>query len=78
MIADYALWMLAGWVLSALIAGWSGYRWGLHSQIAAKKLEVKTAMLPMIEQFIIRAIGLSTWLRHRDRWLLHCLPTIFS
>jgi len=56
-VPDNALWILAGWVLSTLLVGWSGYRWGLHSQIAAKKLEVKTAMLPLIEKFIIRANG---------------------
>jgi hypothetical protein len=54
-IPDNALWILAGWVLSTLLVGWSGYRWGLHSQVAAKKLEVKTNMLPQIEKFIIRA-----------------------
>jgi hypothetical protein len=47
--------MLAGWILSTLIAGFSGYRWGLKSQIFAKKLEVKTAMMPMIEKFRVRA-----------------------
>lgn len=61
-VPDNALWILAGWVLSTLLVGWSGYRWGLHSQIAAKKLEVKTAMLPLIEKFIIRANG------DRDQW----------
>jgi hypothetical protein len=34
----------------------------LHSQIAAKQLEVKTTMLPLIEKFIIRANG------DRDAW----------
>ena len=56
-VPDNALWNIAGYVLTVLIAGFSGYRWGLKSQIYAKKLEVKTAMLPLIEKFIIRANG---------------------
>jgi hypothetical protein len=54
-VPDNALWNIAGYVLTVLIAGLSGYRWGLKSQIFAKILEVKTAMLPMIEKFRIRA-----------------------
>lgn len=56
-IPDNAIWNIAGFVLTVLIAGFSGYRWGLRSQIFAKTLEVKTAMLPMIEKFINRANG---------------------
>jgi hypothetical protein len=61
-VPDNALWNIAGYILTVLIAGFSGYRWGLKSQIYAKKLEVKTAMLPLIEKFIIRANG------GRDDW----------
>jgi hypothetical protein len=61
-VPDNALWNIAGYIFTVLIAGFSGYRWGLKSQIYAKKLEVKTAMLPLIEQFIIRANG------GRDNW----------
>lgn len=56
-IPDNALWNIAGYVLTVLIAGFSGYRWGLKSQIYAKKIEVKLAMIPFIERFIVRANG---------------------
>jgi hypothetical protein len=52
----YALLVLV-WVITTTTSGWIGYRWGLRSQIETKKLEVKTAMLPLIEKFIIRANG---------------------
>jgi hypothetical protein len=61
-VPDNALWNIAGYILTVLIAGFSGYRWGLKSQIYAKKLEVKTNMLPLIEKFLIRANG------DRDKW----------
>jgi hypothetical protein len=54
-VPDNALWNIAGYVLTVLIAGFSGYRWGLKSQIYAKILEVKTDMLPLIEGFILWA-----------------------
>ena len=56
-VPDYALWNIGGYVLSALIAGFSGYRWGLKSQIHAKRLEVKTNMLPLIGKFAESAKG---------------------
>jgi hypothetical protein len=56
-VPDNALWNIAGYVLTVLIAGFSGYKWGLKSQIYGKKLEIKTSMLPLIEKFIIRANG---------------------
>ncbi len=56
-LPDNALWNIAGYVLTVLIAGFSGYRWGLRSQIYGKKLEIKTSMLPLIEKFIIRTKG---------------------
>lgn len=62
-IPDNALWNIGGYVLTVLIAGFSGYRWGLRSQIFARTLEVKTAMLPMIEKFISRAENSDT-----DNW----------
>jgi hypothetical protein len=59
--AHYALLVLV-WIITTTASGWIGYRWGLRSQIAAKKLEVKIAMLPLIEKFAIRANG------GRDVW----------
>jgi len=47
-VPDNALWNIAGYVLTVLIAGFSGYKWGLKSQIYGKKLEIKTSMLPLI------------------------------
>jgi hypothetical protein len=43
------------WLITTAISGWIGYRWGLRSQIEAKKLDVKDAMFPLIEKFIERA-----------------------
>ena len=43
------------WIITAIASGWLGYRWGLRSQIEAKKLEVKLVINPLIEKFIIWA-----------------------
>jgi hypothetical protein len=52
--SHYAVLIFCG-ILSNIITLGLGYWLGLRSQIAAKKLEVKTNMLPLIEKFIIRA-----------------------
>jgi hypothetical protein len=58
-IPDYALWALAGWVLSCLIsgsfAGWFGYRLGLRAQEAAAIRADKLQLIPLIETFISKA-----------------------
>lgn len=42
--------MIAGWILSCLISGWSCYRWGLRSQRETAKHESKVAALSVIGQ----------------------------
>src|ERR1044071_8263993 len=51
-IPQYALWMISGWVLSALISGWVGYRWGLRSQKEAAKLKAKNEVYAIIDRII--------------------------
>jgi hypothetical protein len=49
-IPDYAFWMIGGWVLTALISGFSGYRWGLRSQQQAARLHAKNAACAFIDR----------------------------
>jgi hypothetical protein len=44
-----------------LIAGFSGYRWGLKSQIYARNLEAKAELMPLIEKFKVGAGGRENW-----------------
>ena len=73
--AHYAV-LVLGWVLTTTVSSWIGYRWGLRSQVAAKRLEVQTAMLPLIEKFIVRANG-TDWARLRPDSIEQLLePTV--
>ncbi len=66
--------MVATWILTTGVSAILGYRLGLRSQIAAKRLDVKAAMLPLIETFIARGKGdIHGWLelRHDCMSLLH-------
>jgi hypothetical protein len=49
-IPQYALWTLAGWVLSCLIFGWSGYCRGLRAQINSGKLKARNQVLAIIDR----------------------------
>ena len=49
-IPDYAIWMIGGWVLTALISGFSGYRWGLRSQKQAARLSARNAACAFIDR----------------------------
>jgi hypothetical protein len=49
-IPQYALWMIAGWVLTTLISGFCGYRWGLRSQKEAARLKARNDVLAIIER----------------------------
>ena len=51
-IPEYALWMIAGWVLTSLISGWGGYRWGLRTQKEAARLKARNEVLAIIERII--------------------------
>jgi hypothetical protein len=42
-IPDYALWMIAGWVLSTLLAGWTGYRWALRTKTLEREWNIQDA-----------------------------------
>lgn len=49
-IPDYALWTVAGWLLTVFLSGWSGYRWGLRSQRHAELLRAKNAAFADIDK----------------------------
>jgi hypothetical protein len=49
-IPQYALWTFGGWILSCLISGWSGYRWGLCAQKEAEKLKARIEVLTLIDR----------------------------
>jgi hypothetical protein len=49
-IPQYALWMIAGWVLTSLISGFCGYRWGLRSQSQAARLTARNAVCAFIDR----------------------------
>jgi hypothetical protein len=51
-IPQYALWMIAGWVLTTLISGFCGYRWGLRSQKEAARLKARNEVLAIIERIL--------------------------
>ena len=51
-IPDNALWMIGGWVLTALISTFTGYRWGLKSQQYAELHKSKVAALAEIDRLI--------------------------
>ena len=61
-IPQYALWMLAGWVLSCLISGWGGYRWGLRAQEEAEKLKARIDVLSIADSILA-----DMW-DNRDLW----------
>ena len=64
-IPQYALWMMAGWVLSTLITGFIGYRWGLKSQKEASRLKARNDVLAIIERI------LADMENNRDCWNPH-------
>ena len=49
-IPQYALWMIASWILTTLISGFGGYRWGLRSQKEGAKLKARNEVLAIIER----------------------------
>jgi hypothetical protein len=48
-LPDHALWDIGGFVLTVLISGFSGYRWGLRSQKQAKILDARIDALTIID-----------------------------
>jgi hypothetical protein len=48
-LPDHALWDIGGFVLTVLISGFSGYRWGLRSQKHAERLKTKIDVLAIID-----------------------------
>lgn len=54
-IPPYSLWMITGWILTCLISGWSGYRWGLRAQRDAEMLKAKNAIFAEIDKALVNA-----------------------
>ena len=51
-IPQYALWMMSGWILSSLITGLIGYRWGLKSQKEAARLKSRNDACAIIDRIL--------------------------
>jgi len=64
-IPQYALWTIGGWVLTTLISGFCGYRWGLRSQKEAARLKARNDVLAIIEKIVADMEG------NRDCWNPH-------
>lgn len=60
-IPQYALWMIAGWLLTSLLSLWGGYRWGLKSQREIAKRESRIAVLAELDRVML-AVGSAHWL----------------
>ena len=51
-IPDYALWGISGWVLGALISGYTGDRLGLRSQKQVARLNAQNAVCAFIDRIL--------------------------